>query len=144
MRDLGVLTFLALLTMLTVAGCAGSAETSVDPGASSTAVPSIPSPTATATFPTVPDPTATLALPAAGEAPGPIFAIEANQFTTVNLDWAESLGAKWVRHNGILWSVAEPIEGERRWKTMAGVEPVLAAASARGIEPILIVRGTPS
>ena len=144
-RELGVPTALALVGALLVASCGGRDKTPADSGTTPTVVPSDPSPTATATPFTKPNPTATLALSIiAGEAPRPLFAIEANQFTTLNLDWADLLGAKSIRYNGILWSVAEPTEGERRWETMAGVEQVLASAAVRGIEPILIVRGTPA
>jgi hypothetical protein len=49
----------------------------------------------------------------------------------------------WVRYNGVLWDEVEPRRGERRWEALAGVEADLAAISATGAEPMLIVRRAP-
>jgi hypothetical protein len=48
-----------------------------------------------------------------------------------------------VRYNGIFWSEVEPQPGQRDWSKLAGVEAELAAISAAGAAPMVIVRGTP-
>ncbi len=49
----------------------------------------------------------------------------------------------WVRYNGILWSDVEAVRGTRNWHALSHVEAELAALSAQGVTPIVIVRGTP-
>ena len=49
----------------------------------------------------------------------------------------------WVRYNGISWDQVEPRRGERRWAQLSGVEQELAAISATGASPMVIVRGAP-
>ena len=53
-------------------------------------------------------------------------------------------GATWVRRNAVVWSQVEPTEGARNWQALAGLENELAGAGKRGLQVILIVRGTPS
>ncbi len=52
--------------------------------------------------------------------------------------------ASWVRYNGIDWAEVEPQRGQRNWAALAGVEAELAAISAAGGTPMLIVRGAPA
>jgi hypothetical protein len=49
----------------------------------------------------------------------------------------------WVRYNGINWAEVEPRRGERRWELLRSVEDELAAISATGATPMLIIRGAP-
>ena len=109
---------------------------------SPTASPTVPS-TALATASPTTHPTATLGLPDTSEALARVvFGVELNQLTTSKLDWAGRLGAEWVRYNGVLWSVVEPSKGERRWDNLSSLEQALAEAASKGIEIILVVRGT--
>jgi len=62
------------------------------------------------------------------------------------LDNVAQLGPAWVRLNGLLWKDVEPLE--RRgytWTspTVAALEAELLAISARGLQPVLVVRGYP-
>ncbi len=54
------------------------------------------------------------------------------------------LGVGRVRYNGIYWSDIEPQPGQRQWDRAAGVEGELAAISAAGAAPMVIVRDTPA
>jgi hypothetical protein len=73
-----------------------------------------------------------------------IFGIEGNRLTSVEISNAsETLGSRWIRRNGALWSRIEPVEGERNWNSASDLEAWLSAVSADGFEPILIVRSTP-
>ena len=54
-------------------------------------------------------------------------------------------GSKWVRINGLIWSEAEPVEGQIDWQsdTIKKMEKELLEANKLGVELIYIVRGTP-
>jgi hypothetical protein len=60
-----------------------------------------------------------------------------------DLELADQLGTFWVRRNGVLWHGIEPIEGQRDWDVMSGLETELKTLSETNREVILIVRGTP-
>jgi len=60
------------------------------------------------------------------------------------LSQAKTLGAKWLRRNGLIWSDIEPSEGARNWGANAALEQELRDASAQGFEVILIVRSAPT
>jgi hypothetical protein len=51
----------------------------------------------------------------------------------------------WVRRNGLLWSDISPNNAaERNWAAVTGLEQELSRASNRGLQVILIIRGTPT
>lgn len=68
-----------------------------------------------------------------------IWKINSNQGLTEMVD----AGASWVRRNGVDWDLVEPIKGTRDWGALAGMESELINAQENGLEPILIVLGTP-
>ena len=55
----------------------------------------------------------------------------------------QQAGSKWVRRNGLLWSLVEAQEGTYNWNTVTSLERELQDASSQDLEMILIVRGTP-
>ncbi|MGD2158369.1 MAG: hypothetical protein PVG32_15940 [Anaerolineales bacterium] len=63
---------------------------------------------------------------------------------TDGLDIVNETEAHWMRNNGLLWSEVEPVEGERNWNSVAGLEQELQKASDSGYQVILIIRSTPS
>jgi hypothetical protein len=56
---------------------------------------------------------------------------------------AEEARVSWVRYNSILWPEVEGSRGARDWSKLKGVEEELRTLSARGMTPMVIVRGTP-
>ena len=52
-------------------------------------------------------------------------------------------GLTLMRHNGLLWSEVEAVEGTRDWSNQIGLEGILERSSASGLDMILILRGTP-
>jgi hypothetical protein len=56
---------------------------------------------------------------------------------------AADLRATWVRYNGLRWSDVETSPGARDWARIAAQESEIQALSARGLTPVLVVRGTP-
>ncbi|HBY92846.1 MAG: glycoside hydrolase family 5 protein [Ardenticatenaceae bacterium] len=59
---------------------------------------------------------------------------------------AERAGFRWVRLNALVWSTVEPIRtspATYQWNAVASVENDLRTARKYGLEPILIIRGTP-
>ena len=52
-------------------------------------------------------------------------------------------GARLVRHNSLVWSDVESVEGERRWEAVTKLEEGLVNASSQGLDIILVVRSTP-
>jgi hypothetical protein len=57
---------------------------------------------------------------------------------------AEELGVTWARYNGILWNEAEVQQGEIDWSALITTETDIRMISDAGIEPMVIVRGTPA
>lgn len=78
-------------------------------------------------------------------APVPVWGIETYYLGTDDpgLDLIKQSGANWVRRNALLWSAVEPSKGARNWEAVASLENELKAASAQGLQLILIVRSTP-
>ncbi len=73
------------------------------------------------------------------------FGVETKSFDDQVMDFAEDANTYWLRYNGLLWSDIQATEGgPLDWSSVAELEVDLADASARGMEIILIVRGTPS
>lgn len=54
-------------------------------------------------------------------------------------------GATWVRRNGLEWDSISPNNAsERNWAAVAALEQELQDATARGLNIILVIRGTPA
>jgi hypothetical protein len=56
---------------------------------------------------------------------------------------ADQAGMNWIRRNGLLWHLVEPVKGDREWAAVKSLEAELIAASSLGLNTILVVRGTP-
>lgn len=74
-----------------------------------------------------------------------VYGVEMGEITEDDgLAQVAELRNTWIRLNGVFWSDVEPIEGERDWSVLAGIEDQLMIASERAMQVILIVRRTPS
>ncbi len=90
--------------------------------------------------------------PGAGTQPPPdvrdgrsIIGVEINRFQAVRVaEQMRELNPDWVRYNGVLWSEIEPTPGARNWAALRRVEADLAAITATGATPMLVIRGTPT
>ncbi len=56
------------------------------------------------------------------------------------LDQVAQAGSVWTR-NGFIWKTIEPTQGERKWNTE--LEQGLIRADTLGVEPIMLIEGTP-
>jgi hypothetical protein len=73
-----------------------------------------------------------------------IVGVEINRFQAVRInEQLRELNPSWVRYNGVLWSEIEPTPGARNWEALRRIEADLAAISATGATPMLVIRGTP-
>ena len=73
-----------------------------------------------------------------------VFGAEMQQLTPAEgLDQMVVANTTWSRRNAVLWSAVETTEGVRNWGVLASLDAELQAASANGIQVILIVRSTP-
>jgi hypothetical protein len=75
--------------------------------------------------------------------PETVFGVEMYQISTSGGLDQMSANTTWVRRNALLWADVEPIEGDRNWDVLAGLEQELKDASAKNLQTILIVRKTP-
>ncbi len=75
--------------------------------------------------------------------PETVFGVEMSQISTAGGLDQVAASTTWVRRNGVLWAEVEPVEGNRNWSVLAGLEQELKDASARNLQVILIVRKTP-
>ncbi|HMQ33544.1 MAG TPA: hypothetical protein PKD53_22625 [Chloroflexaceae bacterium] len=87
--------------------------------------------------------------PAEGVAEGPpgpsIYGVEINRGSVgASIGALPDLGRPPVRYNGVLWAEVEPRRGDRIWEAMARIEAELAAISATGGTPMVVVRGAPA
>ena len=79
----------------------------------------------------------------------PSFGVEINQFYYPNtfdvaLNKAEGANNHWLRYNGLLWSDVQPnSRTDWAWGNVITHDSNIAAASAAGMEVILVVRSTP-
>lgn len=74
-----------------------------------------------------------------------VFGVEMYQITVAGgLNQVSAAHSTWVRRNAVLWSDIESSPGARNWSAMSALESELLNAATNGIEPILIVRRTPS
>ena len=135
--------------MLLIAGCAGPEPgepvqaTLPDPN-----VMVINQPTSTTLFPAdpTPAPTPTPTLTDAVQAAKTEMAIGLESHHADFQEHSDLLGKPGLvlmRHNGLMWHVVEPVEGERDWAVLSDLEGKLERADASGLATILIIRGTP-
>jgi hypothetical protein len=94
-------------------------------------------------------PTNRVYLPLIGRPPSPsIFGFESWIIGITNSRisaQARSLGAYWIRLNGVLWSEVEPVRGAGyNWAALAELDAALAEVRNLGMSPVVIVRGTPT
>lgn len=77
-------------------------------------------------------------------APPSVFGVEISAGRTVEqAARAAAAGASWSRYNAVLWSSVEAAPGQRDWARLKGFEAEITAATAQGLTPLVIVRGTP-
>ena len=76
--------------------------------------------------------------------PPPSFGIDFGAIIPENgLNEMVQAGDYWVRRDGVDWASVEPNKGDRNWEVLASLETELLNAQQNGLEPILIVSGTP-
>lgn len=78
---------------------------------------------------------------------GSLYGVEAHDMDSGGkVEMIVNAGAYWIRRNGILWNEAEPSQGNIAWNssTIKDMEAELGSDNRVGIEPIIIVRNTPS
>lgn len=76
--------------------------------------------------------------------PPPVFGVEINRgYVSQTVSKASDAGIYWVRYNGVLWHEIEPNEGQSyNWNSL--VDQELTLLRQNGLEPVVIIRGTPS
>lgn len=74
--------------------------------------------------------------------PYPPFGIQGSGENNISL--IQQAGAHWIRLDGPVWYEIEPIEGRRNWAARPNMEAGMKTASALGLQPILVFRGTPT
>jgi hypothetical protein len=75
----------------------------------------------------------------------PLHGVESYRMhAEVLTDLAQAAGVQIVRMNSILWHQLEPQEGQIQWQALASVDRAVEGLTRRGIEVILIIRGTPA
>lgn len=87
-----------------------------------------------------------LAARAAQDAPEAIANVVGVEMIRMTQQWGvdklTDTGIPWVRLNGLVWSNAEPIKNVRQWDPE--LEADLKDAANRGMQVVLVVRGTPT
>ncbi len=73
-----------------------------------------------------------------------LFGIETDTNAQNGKRIKDAIGAGWVRVNGAVWHQIEDKEGQLNWAAAAPLEATLKDLAANGLQPVLIVRGTPS
>lgn len=75
-----------------------------------------------------------------------IYGVELSAiFSGELMEMVQDLGSRWMRVNALLWSSVEPVNnGGYNWGAVADLEVELAVTQQAGMQPILIVRSTPS
>ena len=142
-----LISFMGIIFILFIAGCAGP-----EPGETVQATLPDPNvmviiqPTPTTNLPTdpapAPEPTLTGTAPAAMTEMA--FGLESHKADFQDhSDLLGKPGLVLMRHNGLMWHVVEPVEGERDWAVLSDLEGKLERADASGLSTILIIRGTP-
>jgi hypothetical protein len=81
---------------------------------------------------------------AAAEPAQSIFGVTiSNGYVGATADRAAAARVSWVRYGDLVWGDVESKPGARDWGHAARVEAELKLLSARGLTPILVVRGAP-
>jgi hypothetical protein len=77
--------------------------------------------------------------------PGTVFGVEMHNISSAGgLDVFAQAKTTWLRRNALLWSDIEPTEGFYNWGAAASLEQEMINASQKGLDLILVVRGTPT
>lgn len=76
----------------------------------------------------------------------PLWGLVMEQITPgEGLDQVAQAGTYWLRsHRAVSWAFVEPVEGERNWSALSGLEEELRTISDAGMNTILSVRVTPA
>ncbi len=75
---------------------------------------------------------------------GPIFGVQISQGAVgASIGALAGVGGRLVRFDMLEWNRIEPRRGERNWQAIASLEAELAAISAAGGVPMVIIRGAP-
>lgn len=75
---------------------------------------------------------------------GPIFGVQISRGAVgASIGALAGIGGRLVRFDMLQWDQIEPRRGERNWQALAGPEAELAAISAAGGVPMVIIRGAP-
>ena len=77
--------------------------------------------------------------------PATAFGIDLGAIVPNNgLNQMVQAGTYWVRRDGVDWKAVEPNKGDRNWGALAILVTDIINAQRKGLEPIVIVSGTPS
>ncbi len=77
--------------------------------------------------------------------PPSVFGVEINRGqVAATISQAADAGAYWVRYNGILWHEVEAVQGTFNWDALDGVASEIKMIRANGMEPMVVIRGTPT
>jgi hypothetical protein len=79
--------------------------------------------------------------------PPSMFAVETSFSGMIDdrvANQARTLGASWLRLNGVQWSAVEPVRGAPyNWTALVEFDQALDRAKEAGLIPVVIIRGTP-
>jgi hypothetical protein len=79
------------------------------------------------------------------QASSSIFGVEANPFTpSYGANYITQTQTSWVRGPVVNWNDIETVEGTYNWSNLGDALAEVQLAVSNGIEPIVVVRGTPS
>lgn len=75
---------------------------------------------------------------------GPLFGVQISRGAVgASIGALAGIGGRLVRFDMLQWDQIEPRRGKRNWQALAGPEAELAAISAQGGVPMVIIRGAP-
>ncbi len=74
-----------------------------------------------------------------------VFGVAMNNISDAEgLKQLADAGTDWIRGAGVWWAKVEPTRGNRDWTALSNQEIELQNASARGMQVVVIVQGTPA
>lgn len=80
--------------------------------------------------------------------PSPAHTVLGVEMLNINveggLDYVKQTNVRFVRKNGLIWSLVEASKGQRDWDSQAQLEQELKSAAAQNWDVILVIRSTPS
>jgi len=77
--------------------------------------------------------------------PPSVFGVEINRGqVAATISQAADAGAYWVRYGSILWNEVEAVQGNFNWNALDGMASEIEMIRANGMEPMVIIRGTPT